>query len=129
MSADAKTETDNTPRGILLDTANAIQLAEGHLVKARDAADNPEIVSEISAEQKSLDAFLSKLAEVRSITDDGLFTEAVGVLKLQAASLPSVTEQIKKVASYTNTPNLASVYMQQAINYIVLAEGIFAKLP
>ena len=129
MSTDAKTETDNTPRGILLDTANAIQLAEGHLGKARDAADNPEIVSEISAEQKSLDTFLSKLAEVRSITDDGLFTEAAGVLKLQAASLPLVTEQIKKVASYTNTPNLASVYMQQAINYIVLAEGIFAKLP
>jgi hypothetical protein len=129
MSAEAKIETDNTPRGILLDTANAIQLAEGHLGKARDAADSPKIVSEISAEQKSLDAFLAQLAEVRTITDDGLFAEAAGALKLKAASLPSVTEQIKKIASYTNTPNLASVYMQQAISYIVLAEGIFAKLP
>jgi hypothetical protein len=129
MSADAKTETDNTPRGILLDTANAIQLAEGHLGKARDAADNPKIVSEISAEQKSLDAFLSRLTEVRTIADNGLFAEAAGTLKLKAASLLSVTEQIKKIASYTNTPNQASVYMQQAINYIMLAEGILAKLP
>ena len=129
MSADAKIETDNTPRGILLDTANAIQLAEGHLGKARDAADSPKIVSEISAEQKNLNAFLTQITEARTITDDGLFTESAGALKLKAASLPSVTEQIKKIASYTNTPNLASVYMQQAINYIMLAEGIFAKLP
>ena len=129
MSAEARTETDSTPRGILLETADAIRLAEGHLGKARDAADNPKIAAEISAERDSLEAFFTHLTEARSITDDSLFSKAAGELKSRAASLPSVTDRVKKIASYTNTPNMASVYIQQAISYIVLAEGIFAKLP
>ena len=129
MSAEAKTKTDNTPKGILLDTAKAIQLAQGHLDKARDAADNPRIADEITVEHKSLEAFATQLTQAGTIADDDLFTKTTGALKLQAASLPSVSEQIKKIASYTNTPNQASVYMQQAINYITLASGIMAKLP
>ena len=62
MSAEAKTETDNnTPKGILLNTVEAIQLAQGHLDKARDHADNPRIADEISVEHRSLDAFLTQL--------------------------------------------------------------------
>jgi hypothetical protein len=129
MSAEAKTETDKTPKGILLDIAEAIQLAQGHLDKARDHADNPRIADEISVEHKSLDAFLTQLTEAGTIADDALFTKTTGALKLQAASLPSLNDRIKKIASYTNTPNQASVYMQQAINYISLASGMMAKLP
>jgi len=129
MSTEAGTETDKTRKGILVETADAVRLAEGHLGKARDAADNPKIAAEISEEHRSLEAFLTQLTEARTITDEGLFNKVAGELKLKAASLPSVTEKIKKIASYTNTPNMASVYIQQAITYIMLAEGIFAKLP
>jgi len=129
MSTEAGTETDRTPKGILLETADAVRLAQGHLGKARDAADNPKIAAEISEEHRFLETFLTQLTEARTIADDGLFNKAAGELKLKAASLPSVTENIKKIASYTNTPNMASVYIQQAITYIMLAEGIFAKLP
>lgn len=131
MSAEVKTETDHTLKGILLDIAKAIQGADEYLAKAGDATYDydPEIVKQIRVERKSLDTFLAQLTQAQTITDDALFTKAAGALKLQAPSLHTVSDHVKRIASDVATAPGVSGYMEQTVTFIAQAAIFMAKLP
>jgi hypothetical protein len=131
MSVEANTETDRTPKGILLNTAKVIQFARDYLDKASDETSgyDPGIVRHIHVERKALEAFLTQLTQTLMITDNDLFTEAVGALKLQVPSLHAVSDQIKSIASDTATPPGVGGHMEQSVTYIAQAILFIAELP
>jgi hypothetical protein len=131
MSAEPRTETGHTPKEILLDAAEAIQLAGDYLRKAGDATHgyDPKIVKQILAEQKALDGFLAKLTEARTISDNDLFTKAAAALKLETPSLRTVSDRVKEIASGTATPPGVSGHMEQTVTFIAQAVVYISELP
>ncbi len=131
MDTDDKTGTTPTLKKILQDAAGTIRFAEDCLGRAKDAAlgDDPQMVEQIRVECASLDAFLTQLTEVRSITDDALFSKAAGALKLQVPSLQASSDRIKEMASGTKpTPGVVG-YMDEAVTLIAQALSFVAELP
>ena len=131
MSAEAKTETDRTPKGILLSVAKAIQFAEDYLSKAGEVTydHDQEIVKQITVSRQSLKAFLTQLTQAQAITDEALFAKATGALKLQTPSLQTVSDQVKSIASNGVTSPWVSGAMEQTVTFIQQAVLFMAELP
>ncbi|HOD74983.1 MAG TPA: hypothetical protein PKJ17_03080, partial [Syntrophorhabdaceae bacterium] len=77
------------PGAILSGIADIVQLAEDYLNEAVDASHgyDPQVVSQIRADLASLDAFLARLTEVRTMRDDTLFRKAAVELRSQVPAL------------------------------------------
>jgi|GEM_PF-1567477 len=131
MRADAKIGIAETQKRILRDAAEAIRIAKEGLGRASDAAlgYDREMVEQIRDESTSLDAFLARLTEAQSITDEALLGKAARDLRLQATPLRASSDRIKEMASGTKpTPGVVG-YMDEAVTLIAQALAFIAELP
>lgn len=119
------------PGAILSGIADIVQLAEDYLNEAVDASHgyDPRVVSQIRADLASLDAFLARLTEVRTMRDDTLFRKAAGELRSQIPALQAVSDSVKRTASDTATPPGVGGYMEQTVTLLAQAAELLRELP
>ncbi|HNT43270.1 MAG TPA: hypothetical protein PKN85_02355 [Syntrophorhabdaceae bacterium] len=119
------------PGAILSGIADIVQLAEDYLNEAVDASHgyDPQVVSQIRADLASLDAFLARLTEVRTMRDDTLFRKAAVELRSQVPALQAVSDSVKRTASDTATPPGVGGYMEQTVTLLAQAVELLRELP
>lgn len=119
------------PGAILSGIADIVQLAEDYLNEAVDASHgyDPQVVSQIRADLASLDAFLARLTEVRTMRDDTLFRKAAVELRSQVPALQAVSDSVKRTASDTATPPGVGGYMEQTVTLLAQAAELLRELP
>ena len=131
MSAEAKTETDRTPKGILRNVEKTIRFAEEYLNKAADVSydHNPEVAKRINLSRQTFDAFLTQLMQAQAITDEAAFAKAADALKMQVPALQTMSDQLKSIASNGVTAPWVSGAMEQIVTFIQQAALFMAELP
>jgi hypothetical protein len=127
MCAEAGDHT-STPKEVISNAAAAIQLAKEYLNTAIEATHgyDPEAVKQIGIDFGPIDAILTQLTQAR---DGGLPTGTAEKLRIQAAALHAVSEDIKRIASDLATPPGVGGYMEQSVTFIAQAVAFIRELP
>jgi hypothetical protein len=118
MSNNIQTQSNDTPRQILLKAVTPIRSAEQLLVESSRATSDPAKLTKISLEYNHLDSFLTQLLHTQAIADDAAFTAATAALKQQATALQTKEEDIKKIVDDVHTATQIVGYMAQVLAFV-----------